>query len=469
MSFKQVNNPSRRNFLKSSAVVSLGFLGLYNFTSCAPLPASATKANKGYGPLLPDPNGVLNLPKGFSYKIISRKGSKMTDGFFTPGAADGMATFAGPGGRTIIVRNHEVSPATLESSPFGRQNELLHLIDKNKLYDYGRGTYPALGGTTTLVYNHQTQTVEKEFLSLAGTTRNCAGGPTPWNSWITCEETTEKAGEKTEKDHGYNFEVPATDKMGLADPIPLKDMGRFNHEAVAVDPRTSIVYLTEDRPDGLIYRYLPNEPKALAKGGKLQVLAIRGQKSFDTRNWKDLQAPKLPLNKPMEVEWLDIDHVEAPDDDLRYRGFGNGAARFARGEGMWFGNNEFYFACTNGGHLMQGQVFRYIPSENEGQPDEKNKPGSVELFAEPNNSDILKSCDNLTIAPWGDLVLCEDDAHPFVVGITPKGEYYKLAENVGYQSEFAGGVFSPDGSTYFVNIQGPGLTIAITGPWQQQV
>jgi secreted PhoX family phosphatase len=317
-----------------------------------------------------------------------------------------------------------------------------------------------------LVYNHRTQKVEKEFLSLAGTTRNCAGGRTPWNSWITCEETTEKAGEKIEKDHGYVFEVPATEKVSLANPIPLRDMGRFNHEAVTVDPKTSIVYLTEDRPDGVIYRFLPNKEKDFAKGGKLQVLAIKGEKSYDTRNWKDLQTAKMAVNTPVEVEWMDIDQVEAPDDDLRYRGYEKGAARFARGEGMWFGNNEFYFACTNGGHIMQGQVFRYMPSAYEGQAREKEMPAKLELFAEPNDSDILKSCDNLTIAPWGDLVLCEDHAHPFVVGITPAGEYYKLAENVGYQSEFAGGVFSPDGSTYFVNIQGAGLTIAITGPWQ---
>jgi secreted PhoX family phosphatase len=466
MSDKHLNPPSRREFLKNSAIISLGFLGLHTFTSCTSASVSAGVGKKGYGPLLPDPNGILNLPKGFSYKVISRKGSKMSDGFFTPGAADGMATFAGPGGRTIIVRNHEVSPATLESSPFGKTNELLKLIDRNKLYDYGRGELPALGGTTTLVYNHQTQAVEREFLSLAGTTRNCAGGPTPWNSWITCEETTEKAGDKNEKDHGYTFEVPATDTITLAEPIPLKDMGRFNHEAVAVDPRTSIVYLTEDRPDSLIYRFLPNEPKGLARGGKLQVLAIRGQKSFDTRNWESLKTPKMPVSKSMEVEWLDIDQVESPDDDLRYRGFEKGAARFARGEGMWFGNNECYFACTSGGFLSQGQVFRYVPSSYEGQPDEKKTPGKIELFAEPNDSNILKSCDNLTIAPWGDIILCEDDPHPFVVGITPKGEYYKLAENVGYKSEFAGGVFSPDGTTYFVNIQGPGLTVAITGSWQ---
>jgi secreted PhoX family phosphatase len=102
----------------------------------------------------------------------------------------------------------------------------------------------------------------------------------------------------------------------------------------------------------------------------------------------------------------------------------------------------------------------------EGTPQEDENPGRLELFTEPNNTDLVKSCDNLTVSPWGDLVVCEDDNHPFVVGITPTGQYYKLAENVGYRSEFTGGVFSPDGSTYFVNIQHAGLTVAITGPWR---
>src|SRR5690606_4888394 len=129
-------------------------------------------------------------------------------------------------------------------------------------------------------------------------------------------------------------------------PVPLTGMGRFNHEAVCVDPRTSIVYETEDRPDGLIYRYIPYIKGQLSKGGKLQVLAIKGQKSRDTRNWPDLDTEKFPIGKKLEVEWLDIDNVTSPDDDLRHRGFEKGAARFARGEGMWFGNNELFFACT---------------------------------------------------------------------------------------------------------------------------
>lgn len=462
---------SRRNFIKASGMATLGFMGLYQ---CIKKPGEASTAetfdaSPGYGPLVPDPAGKLNLPKGFSYKIISKKGDKMDDGLFVPGAPDGMATFSGKNGRVIVVRNHENSPDKFENSAFGAKNELLDTIRAEKFYDYGKKITPGLGGTSTFVYNPKTGQIEKQFLSLAGTVRNCAGGPAPWNAWLTCEESTIKAGAydgSTEKDHGYVFEVPATEEIGLSDPFPIKAMGRFNHEAVAVDPRTGIVYLTEDTGDSLIYRYIPNTPGKLLNGGKLQALAILGQKSFDTRNWEKLTTPKFPIRTPMEVEWIDIDNVESPEDDLRYQGFNKGAACFARGEGMWYGKNEIYFACTNGGKISSGQVFRYIPGASEGKSDEKNSRGKLELFAESHDKEILKNCDNLTVAPWGDVVLCEDSSHPFLVGITPQGNYYKLAENVGYKSEFAGGVFSPAGETYFVNIQSEGLTVAITGPWK---
>jgi len=170
--------------------------------------------------------------------------------------------------------------------------------------------------------------------------------------------------------------------------------------------------------------------------------------------------------KSHKVTWIDIENVESPEDDLRFQGFEKGAAVFARGEGIWYGNKEIYFACTNGGKIGAGQVFRYTPSRNEGKPEEKNKPGELTLFVESVDREILKSCDNLAVAPWGDVILCEDHKHPFLVGVTPKGELYHLAENVGFESELAGGVFSPSGKTYFVNIQGPGITVAITGPWK---
>ena len=461
-----VRTASRRQFLKLTSAVSLGFLGLRQFAG-EPLAARPlSDVPFGYGPLVPDPKGILNLPGGFSYQIVSRQGDKMNDGLLVPGAPDGMATFPGPDGKTILVRNHEMSADNVKQGAFGKRNKLLSGIDKGRFYDFGRGEQPSLGGTTTLVYNPRTGKVESQYLSLAGTNRNCAGGQTPWGSWLTCEESTERAGGTVEQDHGYVFEVPAMGTTTFAEPVPLKAMGRFNHEAVCVDPRTGIVYLTEDRPDGLIYRFIPNAPGKLRDGGKLQALALLDAQSFDTRNWEALTTPKLPANEPKKATWIDLENVEAPDDDLRLAGFAKGAARFARGEGMWFGRNELYFACTNGGHISKGQVFRYTPGAEEGTPREDENPGQLELFVEPNNTDLVKSCDNLTVAPWGDLVVCEDDTHPFVVGITPTGQFYRLAENAGFKSEFAGGVFSPDGSTYFVNIQHAGLTLAVTGPWR---
>src|SRR5690554_818058 len=459
---------SRRNFIKSSGIATLGFMGLYQFVN--PLMSKgASIRSAGYGPLLKDPNGILNLPKGFSYKIISERGDKMDDGLFLPGLADGMGAFQGRDGRAIVVRNHENNPNSLEQSGFGPENELLSSLNPSQFYDYGKGILPSLGGTTTFVYNENTGTLEKQFMSLAGTIRNCAGGVTPWNTWLTCEESTVRAGAyegSAEKDHGYVFEVPASESAGLARPIPIKAMGRFNHEAVAVDFSTGIVYQTEDRSDGIFYRYIPKTPGKLIDGGKLQALVVLGEKSRDTRNWKDQEGPAFPINQSVDVAWVDIENVESPEDDLRMQGFDKGAAVFARGEGIWFGDKELYFACTNGGQIGAGQVFRYRPSQQEGTSREIKNPGKLELFAEPNDREILKNCDNLAVAPWGDVVLCEDHKNPFLVGITPAGEIYKLAENVGYESELAGGVFSPSGKTYFVNIQGPGITVAITGPWK---
>ncbi|MEQ8882249.1 MAG: DUF839 domain-containing protein, partial [Cyclobacteriaceae bacterium] len=317
-----------------------------------------------------------------------------------------------------------------------------------------------------IVFDEKTQTIEKEYLSLVGTVRNCAGGPTPWNSWISCEESTLKADGTLEKDHGYNFEVKATTQSGVQAPVPLKAMGRFNHEAVAVDPKTGIVYLTEDAGDGLIYRFIPEQYGDLTRG-KLQAMKLKDKSSFDSRNWQEESNDVMPLNEKLDVEWMDLDNIQSPENDLRLRGYESGAIRFARGEGMWNGKGEFYFACTNGGQKKNGQIFRYIPSPEEGTPNESSNPAKLELFVESHDAQMLEHADNLTYSPWGDLIVCEDKREPKLVGVTPNGELYHFAENVGFKSEFAGACFSPSGETLFVNIQGPGLTLAIQGPWKK--
>jgi len=455
-------------------MVSIGFLGLQTYLAaslegCATYEAPTTEnlLKNRYGELLEDKNGILNLPDGFSYKIIAHRGQPMSDGLVHPDKPDGMATFKGKEGRVILIRNHELMPTNF--SAFGKDYELLDKTDKQKMYDMRKGNLPCNGGTTTLIVNEDSLEVEKSWLSLGGTLRNCAGGPTPWGSWISCEEIVVPATNSYERGHGYNFEVPATEEISMAAPVPLKEMGQFNHEAVCVDPKTGIVYQTEDRDDGLIYRFIPNTPGELAKGGKLQALALKKRRIKSARNWRTDDS-SFPVKRLLDVKWIDLENVyDLADDDLRRRGYMKGATLFARGEGMWFGDNELYFACTSGSATKTGQIFRYLPSPDEGTPEEKDNPGQLELFLEPNNTELLRHCDNLTISPWGDVVFCEDNERPRAIGITKEGHFYKIAENIRYKSEFAGGVFSPSGKTYFLNIQHAGLTVAIQGPWGKTV
>ncbi|MGE9296922.1 MAG: alkaline phosphatase PhoX, partial [Puniceicoccales bacterium] len=151
----------------------------------------------------------------------------------------------------------------------------------------------------------------------------------------------------------------------------------------------------------------------------------------------------------------------APENDLRFRAQKQGAAIFARGEGMWMGSDELYFACTSGGPQMFGQIFRFIPGRGK-------EPDQLELFIESHDSNLMQNADNLVVAPWGDVIICEDSnaPHKRLVGVTPQGEIYHLAKCVYNSSEFAGACFSPDGQTLFFNVQNnPGMTFAVTGPW----
>lgn len=396
----------------------------------------------GFGTLQSDPNGLLDLPPGFRYEAFSRMGEIMSDGTLVPNAHDGMAAFPGPSGSTILVRNHELSP---NQEPGAQSPEALKYDPLSK------------GGTTTLLVSPDRKLL-RHHVSLAGTYRNCAGGPTPWGSWISCEETTATPANANDvtKPHGYNFEVPA--RMGtVAEPIPLTAMGRFNHEAIAVDPQTGIVYQTEDRGDGLFYRFIPNQRSNLRAGGVLEALKIQGMPGVNTKTG-------FPVRQPMQVEWVRIDQPDPPEDTVRIEGFSKGAAQFSRGEGICYSKNEIYFTCTNGGELGLGQVWRYIPGRN------PSEGGAIELFLEANNPNILDAPDNIVVSPFGDLFICEDGySTQFVVGVTAQGELYHFARNALNNSEFAGVCFSAgsNGLTMFLNIYNPGMTFAIWGPWRR--
>jgi len=456
----------RRNLLKSSgaALIAFAALGRGSLTR-------AYTANSGKT-LAPDPAGMLDLPQGFTYRLLSETGKPMSDGFMTPGRPDGMACFAHPTetDRLVLIRNHENWASVTDGKPFGADASLLSKIDPAKIYDPRREGDPFFGGTTNIVLDASSGDVVRDHLSLIGTAANCSGGATPWGSWLTCEEQPLAVGEEDARQaHGFVYEVPAS-ATGLVDPVPLKAMGRFAHEAASVDPNTGIIYLTEDSQTGLFYRFIPTVRGDLARGGRLQALAIEGWDSADTRNWpKDWSmagARRIGVGEALPVRWIEMADPESPEGDLAERGFAAGAAMFSRGEGLAHGArgdgmNAHFFNCTQGGAAQTGQVWRYDPGEGE-------DAGTLTLIYESPGADTLDLCDNLAVAPWGDLILCEDGrGDNFLRALTPDGTIYDLARNAQpAKAEFCGACFSPDGSTMFVNVQSPGYTFAIKGPWE---
>jgi secreted PhoX family phosphatase len=251
---------------------------------------------------------------------------------------------------------------------------------------------------------------------------------------LSCEECFENPGIRydnrikttREKRHGYVFEVPASAK-GPVLAQPITGMGRFAHEACAVHEATGIVYMTEDQHRSLFYRYIPNVAGDLLAGGRLQALAIVDQPSMRTHNWDNHD---VSLNETLTTRWIDLENVDSDKNDLRRRGAADGAASFARGEGLTAAGNVFAFTCTTGGPARLGQVFTYAPSPFEGTPEEEQSPGKLTMIAESDNTSLLRNPDNLTLAPWGDLIVCEDTvdsaSHCGIIGIRPDGTQFRI-------------------------------------------
>ncbi len=307
----------------------------------------------------------------------------------------------------------------------------------------------------------------KDFVSVGGTAVNCAGGLTPWGSWVTCEEATVGPRQGYGKKHGYAYEVSArlaAGGDGLQVPaIPIPEMGRFNHEAIAVDPATGIVYETEDSfgPNAGFYRFIPNVPGQLQQGGRLQMLAVDGQPRYSTVTGQTVGV-SLPAT------WVDVEDPDpASIDDgnnvaVFDQGYAKGGARFIHLEGIWHGNGRLYFHSTSGGNVGRGQVWEYVPN---GAGD-----GTLTLLFESPSVDVLDLPDNLVVTPKGSLLICEDGGGENYLRLLDQDgilSNFALNSVPGFTNqEFAGACFSPSGKTLFVNIQTPGITFAIWGPWE---
>ena len=429
----------------------------------------------------------LWLPPGFKYRSFHDTEAPVTldDGTALPGRHDGMAAFRGPRGNYILVRNHEINGATAA---------------------FGPGTpYDAMGpgGTTTVEVTRYGQVV-RGFTSLNGTQMNCSGGPMPWGSWMTCEETvngpdvgpdfTGGSNVALTQRHGFVFEVPVG---GRSDREPVTRAGRFAHESVAFDPHEGALYLSEDNfgwPSGF-YRYVPRHNPMrtgrLDNKGRLQMLKIKRRNNLDLSITQQRRAR-------YQVEWVDIDDpapafpytpgtpATTPNDTalthVSRQGWAQGAAYFSRLEGTVYDRGTVYFTSTQGGGPAEtslgpiadgygnghGQVWAY-----------HTRSRTLSLVYESPGPDVLDFPDNVTTSPRGTLVVCEDNTNDnYLRGLTPDGDLFDIALNrlvsslpgnaPRFNDEFAGSTFSPDGHTLFVNIQaGRGMTFAIWGDWRK--
>jgi hypothetical protein len=372
-----------------------------------------------------DAQGVLDVLPGFEVIVLDRTGDAMSDGFRVPGAPDGMGCFSLGGGRVALMRNHELHPGSDVSAHPGRPAPAEAFDPKSA------------GAVTRLVVELDSLRVVSSNLVLCGTNVNCAGGSSPWG-WLSCEEDVSDG-------HGWVFACDPRAET-VAPPNRIERFGRFRHEAAAVDPVSGVAYLTEDRDDGCLYRFVP-DPSEPSRG-KLQALAL-DDGGGDTG--------ALSVGDPRPIRWVDIDEPAPARDTVRREAAAKGAARVRRGEGLWLtrdrGRLEVFVAATGGGPIEAGQVLLVSPDAD-----------SVETVVASTDTGELHMPDNLVLTRSGHLVMAEDGTDPNGLRVLcPSGRIVTLAQNVG-PGEISGVCASPDGEILFASLQRRGITVAIRGP-----
>ncbi|MFI8290047.1 alkaline phosphatase PhoX [Streptomyces sp. NPDC085614] len=383
----------RRSFLRGAVIgTSAAAFGGALWQSAA----SAAPAQPGTGPYgalgAADANGIL-LPSGFSSRVIARSGQTVSGTSYTwHNAPDGGACFANGTG-WIYVSNSEINPS---------------------------------GGASAVRFD-SAGTVTGAYRILSNTRQNCAGGKTPWNTWLSCEEVS----------LGYVYE---TDPFGVNAAVRRDALGRFKHEAAAADPVRRAIYLTEDETNGCFYRFLPTTWGNLS-AGTLQVFKA-GTATSGTFTWQNVPDPD---GSPTATR----DQV-------------SGAKRFNGGEGCYYADDTVWFTTKGDNRVWQVDL----------------AAGTYQLAYDDSlvsgGGAPLTGVDNVTGTSSGDLFVAEDGGNMEICVITPDdvvAPFLRISGQSG--SEITGPAFSPDGRRlYFSSQRGTsgsssgGITYEVTGPFR---
>lgn len=452
----------RRTFLHYSGVLGATQLALLGCRDLVPKSSAVVRASA---------DGIVEVPEGFVAIVLQRTGDLMTDGNTVGGQPDGMACFSAPDGSWVLLRNHELGAAALlgllgthrwiqgasdqlfAGNVFGGVSRVV--LDPARLQ---RALAGELRGSAAIASSNAV---------LGGTDRNCAGGEYALpdsRGWVTCEESDALG-------HGFAF-FTRTDDAALVDARSrwIPRWGRFKREGVAFDPTRGAIYMTEDDAVGLFYRFDPVDRSKPFDAGTLRAMTVEDLPHSDP---SATGAAPLKPGTSWKVRWIPIPDPEAATQRCREQGANANATPFNRSEGIAWDRerDRVVFIASTAGPQQAGQVWSYSPAQER-----------ITLVAQVEDRGVLSMPDNVTVAPWGDLVMAEDNydrrgiESQYVRGMRPDGSVYDILRNRNDAphgglteapgAEFAGCCFSPDGKVLFVNLQSPeNVTLAMTGPW----